>query len=457
MASSASPGNIFYPRCRAILRILFETFDGGIDETIHSYDVIPESVEVSRNTLREADTFKMDIDFSDFPFDPRALRQVHVTIALGQRIDGNPAEDLRFSSSQQAFIGYVDEPKTSLQGSNEVVSLSGRDYTSLFLDHAWRAQDTINIASPLGLIIRRIMEKVTGAENMMLRFADDNSRFSVPSSVVGRDIFVPRGKKDDAWTILADICDIFGLLPVIEFDELVIKSAKEFNDQHPVFLYGENLLRLEYKKKFNENRTKQIRVVCWDEQANETREAIFPQNPIILEKKINSDGVTVSQVAANILPFTVFGSYSQNDLKAIAENIYRESAREQVEGMLETKDLLDLTFEGDDRSERDRLLTRLGNGDQLTVILGRGDEESIIGLPESEAVLKLTAGANGMDRGVARALVAAFNRVKNKSTTFYIKQAVHRWSRTQGYMLQCTFINLVGEGSESLGVQTSDG
>ena len=78
----------FYPRCRVIFRVLFETFDGGTGDEVQAYDAIPVRCEVERNTFREADVVTMDLDYKDFPFDPRTVRSILVAVHMGQRLDG---------------------------------------------------------------------------------------------------------------------------------------------------------------------------------------------------------------------------------------------------------------------------------------------------------------------------------------------------------------------------------
>src|SRR3990167_868395 len=45
--------------------------------------VLPQSCSVERNGIRAADTFKVELPFHDFPFDPRLVRAIGVEVYVG--------------------------------------------------------------------------------------------------------------------------------------------------------------------------------------------------------------------------------------------------------------------------------------------------------------------------------------------------------------------------------------
>ena len=430
----------YYPRCRVLIRALFETFDGGEGAVVETFDVIPRDVTIERNTAREADTFSLELDYKDFPFDPRAVRSILVAVHMGQREDGDPLKRLGLTRETGSFVGYVDEPRTTLTATGEIVSFSGRDYTGIFLDYTWPDGEPIDITRPLELVLSGILQAVPGAEELAFEFsagAATGAR-SILSKVVGRTKWTPRGDKDDAWTVITDLVGSIGLIAVVELDRLIIKAPAEFGDQQPAFVYGRNVERLEFIRKLNEVRTEQIRVTCWDEQAGELREATYPQKAVVVRKRIAPKSGKATPVLAPIRTFSVSGSFGEDDLLKVARRIYEDGAREQFEGTLETKDLLDL--------EGTYALTRLGNGDQLTVKLGNDSRASIVGLPVSEGARILTEGPDRVDPRVALALARSIKRADQLQSKFYVKTARHTWGREKGYGLVTTFINYVGAG-----------
>lgn len=426
----------YYPRARAVLVVLLEDFDGGEGSSTHKIDTIPRSVSVKNNTALQADTFELELDYKDFPLDPRTVRSVKVAIFMAD-IQDPTTEGRILSRGSRKFIGYVDEPQTRLEEAGEVVRFTGRDYTGIFLDSTWKAGTRIEITRPLGLVLGRVVAEVPGAEGINIEFSEKaaEARFLVLSTLINRTKWSPKGKKDSAWQVIVDLVGLIGLIAVIELDTLKIVAPGEFVDLQPVFLYGQNVTRLTFKRKMNETHTKQIRIVAWDDAANERRETTYPTEPVVLSKKIAPSGKVTTDTAP-VLTFNVSGAYTVQELKSMAARIYDQAAREQIEGELETGEMEDL--------ENSIKLTRLSNGDAITVQLSNQDRSSIAGLSISESVEVLTSGINPLRRSVAEALATSFHRARRLATTFYVKTATHTWSREEGYKLSVVFINFVG-------------
>lgn len=425
----------YHPRMRAVLSVLFDDLRGG-DSAPVTYDLVPRSVEVEANTYRAADTFRLELDYADFPFDPRTIRSALVAIYMADV--RSPAQQVVPTSREALrFVGYVDEPSTTLGEDGDSVTLTGRDYTALFLDRPWGGE-LVNVDQPFRLVVRELLAQVPGAGGILL---------DLPTSVagvvladrLGRTRFAPQ-EGDDAWTVLADLCQLVGMVPVIELDTLHIRSASGFGTRQAAFLHGENVQRLTFGRKQNEVRSRQIRVVSWDEATRTAREATYPRTPLILRKTIGTDGKVTSAEAAPVLTYTVAGAYGELELGAIAEAIYEESARQQVEGELETRSMRDAIGLTD--------LTQLRNGDAILLQLGQYDpDEWRVGpwdMPEDQVVRLLTRGPNGMREEAARALARSRKAAGALARTFYVKRAVHRMDREQGYSLQVSFINYVG-------------
>ncbi len=423
----------FYPRARVVLSVLLEDFQFS-SENLQSFEVIPRSIEWTRNGHREADAFKLEVDYRDFPFDPRTLRSVRIEIFAGDV--GDPKVRLPIDAQRfRRFSGYADEPEAHLEEGGETVRMQGRDYTGIFLDFRWPGT-TIDITRPLSRIVDEIVATVPGADGI-LRPAFDGAN-EILSKRIGKTLWTPQNN-DDAWTILVGLCAIVGLLPVIELDRLLILTPGQFGANRTSFVYGRNVSKLAYKRKLHEARTAQVKVVSWDPCDRVSREAIFPKEPIILRQRVSTKG-KVTKEAAPIIPFFVEGPYKIPELEKIAQSIYERSARNQIEGSLTTRDMDDgAVGVGAD-------VLALANGDRLDIRLGKQDPSDIMGLSEAEAVAFLTRGRNGLLPAVARALVRSWKQAESLATTFYVKTARHRWDRDQGYALDANFINFVDGG-----------
>lgn len=421
----------YYPRCRVLLDLVLEDWAGGADESLQIIEAVPLEAEVQRNHHRAADTARIELDYASFPLDPRTLRAVRAIVLMGTVTE--PGDELSAdTAAHRAFLGFVDEPATSLADDGDTVVLEARDATSLFLDFKWAAGTAIDITQTLAALVSMILDTVPGVASMLVDFSEGAGDV-VLADLVGRTKWAI-SPGDDAWTILVELCGLAGLIPVVEMDTLRIASAAEFKETEARFVYGENVSRLSYRRKLVESRSAQIVVRCWDEQARETREAVYPPAPLSNRTKLGVDGQPATTSADDKkVPYYMSGAYSVADLQAIAEAIYEEGARRQIEGELETYDLRDLEDETD--------LWLLGNGAQLSVELGRGEWADISGMGHGEAVAYLEA--RGWAADVADAYAKTRELAEGVAVSFYVRTARHRWSRADGYKSTIDFINYV--------------
>jgi hypothetical protein len=438
--------NAYYPRCGVILDALFEDFGDGSGAELHTLAAVPKSVELRRNDHRTADTFRLQLDARAFPFDPRTLRSVRVRVLLGDV--GGPTGELSVDEPRfMAFIGFVDTPEMELQDSGAVVTLEGRDYTGVFLDTKWSGA-AIDIARPLGEVVEEIVGTVPGTDGLQIGFSP-GADATVLSTIIGRTKFATQAD-DDTWTVLVDLCGRAGLIPVIELDMLLVLTPEDFGVDRATFLasgtfapnratlkYGENLVRLRYRRSFVEAKSTQVEVRCFDEASRTTTVVRYPPAPIVTRKKVGADGKVTTETAP-ILPYYMSGAHTEADLTAQAERIYTEAARQQVEVEVETKEMVDLEHGFD--------IPRLGNGDRLKVTLGDGLASGIAGMSQAEAVAFLTGGPDPMDEPTAIAVVAAAARAEQLAVEFYVRDCVHRWTLEDGYTFTGTAINYVGLG-----------
>lgn len=424
----------YYPRAAVTLTVILEG-----ETTVRSYAVIPRSVEVERNDHRHADTATIEIDFINFPLDPRAVRSILVEVFFGDIKD--PAlTAVPTSLSWRRFIGYVDEPETTLEDAADIVRMKCRDYTSLFLDARWSGK-AIDISGPLVDVLETFLLATPGASTLPVVFDAAGSADLVLATMIGRTKFAAQAK-DDTWTVLVDLLGKAGLIPVVVLDELRIKSATDITMGSARFSYGKNVSRVVRLRKFNETATQQIQVVSWDAAARAARVGTYPLAAITTRRKVSTSG-KVSTETAPILAFYVAGSYSEAELGTIAQAIYNEVGREQFEGTMETAEMVDSDGEA---------VLGLSNGDQIIVTLGDRADPSFYRMSDGEAVAFLSGSSDGavgpaepMDVTVAEALIAVNRRIDDTARgSYYVKSARHRWDHEQGYTLEVKFINFVG-------------
>lgn len=419
---------VYHPRMKALLEILPEDFDAGLDGDVPAYDVSPKSITIENNGFREANKFTLEIDYSDFPFDPRAIRSCRV--GLYMQDSGDPRRDVAWSSGEALrFVGFVDEPKTAWSDAGEFVTFTGRDYTGVFLDTKWQDGALVRIDRPFHTVLKEIIATVPGAEDVDMVIPADIA-ITFLSKIMGRKRWAPP-KNADVWTVIVELCQLLGVLPNFELDKLVIRAPDDFGTGSALLLWGHNVSSLEFKRNLTEVRTRQIRVKSWDAAAGAVREGTWPEKPVVVRKRVSTKGKVTNDLAS-IEVFNVSGSFTSAELRTMAKGIYEEQARQQIEGTLETNELADLI--GDD-------ITTLSNGDSLIVQLSKDDPSTFTGLSQAAAVRRLVDGPSRMRPVVARALVVASRKADNLASQFYVQRATHTMDRDNGYSLQIAFIN----------------
>lgn len=420
----------YYPRAAVVLTVLLEDWADGSGNDTLTVEVVPRTLEWVRNHAREADTFRVSVDWRDLPIDPRAARSILVTAAVADA--GTAGGTLRYDRSNAVVMGYADEPRIVLDDGAELLEMSGRDYTALFLDKRWGG-GAIDITRPLSAVVADILRQTPGASGMLTSL-EPGAESLVLKGLVGRKHYVPQ-PSDDTWTVLVDLVGRAGLIAVVELDTLRILSPGGVGDRRVSFAWGRDISKLKVGRDFQEMRTAQVEVRCWNPATRATLTAKHPSEPIVLRKRISPKG-KVTTDNAPVTPFYFEGTYTQAQLATLAERIYRNMARQQLDGELETAELT--SFEGE-------ALPQLANGDRVIVEWSQDYAAVIHGRSAGEAVDYLVRSA-GLPVGVADTLVRQYGQAAELAVEFYVRAARHRWDRNDGYGLTVEFINLVGGG-----------
>ena len=155
---------IYYPQAAMTLRITWENFGSAQDfdlNKVHVLRITPKRVNVKINDYTKADTFSCEIDYKNFPFDPRTIRALGVTVHI-QNMKGirdkygnikriEPQDNLIDTEDNDiVFQGFADEDSISLDDSNRMVSFEGRDFSlSTSIDAKYLPDATCDIVTVL--------------------------------------------------------------------------------------------------------------------------------------------------------------------------------------------------------------------------------------------------------------------------------------------------------------------
>lgn len=432
------PPRLYYPRCKVLLSCLLEG-----NPVPATFSAIPISVEVERNSARKADTARIELDYRDFPIDPRGISSIHVSIHMENSRTANAP--MAPTPLNKRFIGLVDEPRTTLSEATNTVRMECRDYTGIWLDYRWPTQLKVgaisgpSLPTPQGTTLQLAVEYMRGIVTPLTKpaiFTDPTAKDVDIWLRTGKEAFAS-DEDENAWDVLSALCDLFGLVPVWNLDQLEIRSPTEPKATQAFMVYGRNVERLEFRRNLKRNKGKQVKIVGWNPFLGVATEAVWPTEALIAadgqHTKLSEGGKPKTRIEQ--VQYNVEGPYTYPDLLLIAKSVHAELSQNELQGTLETRDMTDMAETG---------LLGLQNGDVLFVDLGPEDHAAISAMSPAEAIAHLSnpTRANSIDPTVAAALVQSWQTAQ-RSSQFYVLEAAHRWDRGDGYRLQVKFRDFI--------------
>lgn len=474
--------SVYYPQAAVQLIVLWENFDRSetfeqTEEELfgkpYSLPVQAKSVRVEVNDYTEADTFDMVIDYKQFPFDPRTMRSVQVTIWMQDVSPGQ--EGIKPSRENLIYLGFADEESISFDENNREVRLSGRDYTSLLIDFTRLRIDRLDAAGKV--VGSRTAPKLSNPANGFLyKPIDEVFRKLLAENRATRDLLVQTRlnrspplvlpadlnqlSNTSYWNIMSTIVARKALILFVEKDTIVIRDARNLYDTEDVvqLVYGRNIKNLEYGRMIGRQRDFNIRI-----------RAPFPNQKGVLVKHLPRDaqsarfkrlfgvkgskGEFVKQdykkqmidVKGN--PYFVDGDFidhnvanigSEKELIALGEKVYEEISRQQLEGSLTTMEMEFARFTGKTRVQSSISFKDLTFGTAIELVIDQDDLTAIQGLSDKQQREQYLL-RKGFPATVASAFATSLGRVKYR---FYLVSYSIDLSES-GFQIDMGFINFI--------------
>ena len=449
--------SLYYPQGAMVLRVLWEDF-GSEDEKLqetYRLPILARNVTVEINDYREADTFKCEIDYKSFPFDPRCIRACGVSIHIEDKksiYKGNSLNILKPTEANTVFMGFADEETISFDDDTRVVRLEGRDFTSIFLDAAYLGKP-VSLARPVdkiieGLIWHDNIEKQTKAIKIINRTGAELPVLSKFAPDLESSTAVENaGKKSSYWEMIQKVISRAGLIGYMELDKFIISKPQLLykNSSKKIFIYGKNVKSLNYKRKLGRRKGFNIEV-----------RSVFPEKKSLgmiiakIPKDVESLGFenTIPQLdkegkkikpekAAPYIKFNVTDISSKQALIDKGLEIYEELSRQEIEGSLSTFEM-EIPEEKDGRTKPVSFNT-LRNGTPIEIQIEQDDLEMIRSVSSKRERKKFLI-RQGYEPNVAEAFADSMDKAKN---LFYTKSVRFELDQDQGFEMNIDFINFV--------------
>lgn len=456
--------SLYYPQGSLTLRIKWEDFGEKQNEKlqeVYSIAAIARRFTVNINDYTQADTFDAEIDYKQFPFDPRAIRACGVTIAIQDMKKvfqtNNALEVIEPKRENTIFQGFADEESITFDDTKRVVKLEGRDFTSLLLDRKYLVSKPIDLGKPIDVLINGFLRELP--ELSLVTTDNRTDLTTLPTLTEFAPDFNPLGtskntKKDETyWEIIQDLVARAGLIAFIELDKLVISKPRALYSEKKAikFIYGKNIKNLEFKRKLGRKKNFNVKVRSLaphkkeqpvitaeipKEASEEWSSSIGVPRERIKIPSINADGSKGADKDAPIIAFLIPNVYDQTKLVEIGQEIYEELGRQQIEGSFETQEM-----EAVDGFLSCVNLVGLRNGTPLKIEIDQGDLEGLKKVKsKSEKVNFLLTRCYSPK--VAVALADTFSNPRFNSP-FYTKAVQFTLDADTGFKLKVDFINFI--------------
>ena len=467
---------VYHPKSVVTLQITVEDYSIKSDARFvekHELKIKPRRCNVNINDYTQADTFSIELDYKYFPFDPRTIRALGVSVHMEDT--GNIATDIVPSRENAVFQGFADKEAIEMDEQNRTVKIEGRDFTGLLIDAPYPKNSTVNMSAPLEDILQGILDSLPATENMKI---DNRTNEVLPNIGKFAPDFNPMAgqknvKRDDTyWDVIQDLIGRAGLIAFVELDLLVITKPRVLykKDQPRRFVFGKNLKNLSFERKLGRQKGMNIRVISLDIEGKNLVEALIPEEASVewsesigvprqrikvpkaevrsfgKEKKAKTGttqatGTTKADAEEEDAPFTTFrvaDVKSKSHLVTIGEKIYEELGRQQLEGSMGTKEMT-LLQNSAGKSDRFNIL-KTKNGTPVGIEIEQVDMENIRRLSSESERINYFEKTGKYPKSVAAALGKAYGRLP---MVFYTKAVEFTMDNDQGFECKIDFINFI--------------
>lgn len=490
----------YYPQAAVKLTILPEDFklvsDASLEVT-QSIFVQAKRISVTKSDYRTADTFTMDIDYKSFPFDPRTIRAVGVTIYLQDmgslnKADGTlntlvPGGPTPMTASNPAttqipniiFMGFVDEESIEFNDTKREVHFEGRDCSALLIDQIYQdklgqLKSPFSANQPLDVAIKSLLSRFPALSNIGL----DTSLVPQPlpilasydpdfgSSNAGT---INPGRQDSYWDMIQKMTNRCGYIAYMDIKLNAVSDAvativiatprNQLYTDDIKFFYGINVRNLTMKRKLGRLKNFNIKVTSrigkqvvsatipaeatptWCQQYGIQRLPVTV--PVLLPDGTLQPG-TGQQAPTYVFPVPGDTIANKQALIAIGQTTYEQYSLQQLEGSFDTFEMqgrgsssnsLTNSYQTDTNYD----LTQIKKGQ--TICLEIDPEDMQLMSRFSDTALR---EQYLVQKGYAPGVAAIFARTMGKfSPRFKIKSHTMSLDYEQGFKLHIEYYNIV--------------
>lgn len=469
------------------MRVRWEDFSNGekILQDNYKLTIIAKNISVQINDYTKADTFSASIDYKSFPFDPRCIRALGITVHMENKTktfvgevgapDFNALNLIVPSKDNTVFTGFADEESISFDDSSRTVNFEGRDFTSLLIDAPF-SKKVIDLGQPMDQIFQNLLSELETTKSLKVdnRTGEDLpniGKFAPDYHPLGKDRSAK--KKESYWDVITDIAQRAGLIAYIELDKLVINKPRTLyaDTTATQLVWGKNISNLNFKRKLGRQKGINIVVRSANLQKKEVLEAKIPEEAseewtkelgISRSRqkiqKIDTEG-EIKETDAPFLTFNVSNIANKDQLVKIGESVWEEIGRQQIEGSLETREMCIEQKDPINGKIEEINTLKFRNGTPIKIEIAADDLDRIAGIEIKDKLGEISRQKTEAARynylrqqcyepDIARAFAKTLGKF---DTRFYTKQVEFSISQDNGFTMSIDFINFIEVSNKALG------
>lgn len=362
--------------------------------------VIPRSAVLGLNGIRTASTLSLEVPYADFPVEPRMVRGAGVEFFLGtvttatewgkgiagetrvqqarskkggiavplnvidnEYVDGNGAQ-----RTNLRFQGWVDDLQVTWGDSAPMVKLECRDNTTLLIDTEAPQRLSINPRVPIDQSFADYLARFPQFSGLRVEYRPTNLTPPTYAKVLAKTAFRPRqgpapvqfggsGQSMSVWDYFTDVAGATGHIVKFDGTTVVIQLPRTIygqkytpRDDDPyrprklpsgavlpfrTFVFGRNVSDVSFRRKFSVAGPTTIEVRSYSAREKRTIVVRYPLKKDRLERGL--PGIILPD--EKIAQFYVQGVKDQPTLLIVAQQIYEQLGRNELELTVHTRDL----------------------------------------------------------------------------------------------------------------------
>lgn len=477
--------------------------------------VIPLTAQLGRNGIRTSDSLSFELNYLDFPVDPRTIRSCGVSFYLGcinsedyaaglagatrsvpnsngttgleplHIVPDSFVDDGGNRRSNLRFQGFADKIDLEMSDKLAVVKFTCTDNTRLLISQECPPALSIAVSKPIDQAIAEYLAHFPQMAGMTVEIRPQGNPVPVLNKILAKTAFrpslsIPPAKngaaatKANTWDYVTQACTACGYTVRIQGTAIIIQQARTlysqaFSNSRPddpwigrsvngvampyrLFVYGRNVSSLGMTRNYGKKEPENVEIVAYSGKLKTTLTARFPEktNPKTggnsRQQSLLPGGKSAEQ---KFKTQVMYGIEDLATLKKIAQQVYEEQGRHNIEVKLKTRDLGSF---GGSNLDPDLLDVEAADTMSVQVAQATDDYNSLTSLSNQ---LSNQASAQAYITGLGHspkfaAVAAAAQANLGLPTTFRVKKIGFDWDKERGVDLDLDLINFIEVRSDQV-------